>query len=133
RFIIEQLAGDELVPPPWKNLTPGQVELLTATGFLRTTPDETSGRGDPVPAANQVVADTLKIVGSSLLGLTVGCAQCHDHKYDPIPHADYFRLRALFEPALSPARSRGPAPPRTTLFTDADRERPLAIEGETAK
>ena len=53
-------------------------------------------------AANQVVADTLKIVGSSLLGLTVGCAQCHDHRYDPIPQSDYYRLRAVFEPALDP-------------------------------
>ncbi len=46
--------------------------------------------------------DTLKIVSSSLLGVTVGCAQCHDHKYDPIPQADYYRMRAVFEPALDP-------------------------------
>ncbi len=46
RFIIEQLAGDELVPPPWNNLKPEQIELLTATGFLRTAPDGTTGGGD---------------------------------------------------------------------------------------
>ena len=53
------------------------------------------------------MADTLKIVGSTLLGLTVGCAQCHDHRYDPIPQADYYRLRAVFEPALDPGTGGG--------------------------
>ena len=101
QFIIEQLAGDELVPRPWSELSPEKAELLAATGFLRTAPDGTStGATDEPLAANQVVADTLKIVGSSLLGITVGCAQCHDHRYDPIPQADYYRLRAIFEPAL---------------------------------
>src|SRR5262249_6646835 len=91
RFIVEQLAGDDLVAPPWNNLRPEQVELLTATGFLRMAPDST-GRGGAAEA-EQVVADTVKIVSSALLGLTVGCAQCHDHRYDPIPQTDYFRLR----------------------------------------
>jgi hypothetical protein len=103
-FVIEQLAGDELVLRPWRNLPPDQIETLAATGFLRTAADGTStSAADEPRAANQVVADTLKIVGSALLGLTVGCAQCHDHRYDPIPQSDYFRLRAVFEPALDPA------------------------------
>ena len=67
------------------------------------------------------MADTLKIVGSTLLGLTVGCAQCHDHRYDPIPQADYYRLRAVFEPALDPSHWRRPAQRLVSLFTDADR------------
>src|SRR5690606_14328259 len=79
QFIIEQLAGDELVPLPWTNLSPEQVETLAATGFLRTAADSTGAGGNLAEASNQVVADTLKIVGSSLLGMTVGCAQCHDH------------------------------------------------------
>src|SRR5262249_48099621 len=103
------------------------IERLTATGFLRMVP--AGGPGE----AQQVVADTLKIVGSSLLGLTVGCAQCHDHRYDPIPQVDYYRLRAVFEPALDPVRWRGPAQRRVSLYTDAARARARAIEAEAAK
>jgi hypothetical protein len=132
RFIVEQLAGDELVPRPWKNLKPEQIELLTATGFLRTAPDATTSGGGPAEA-QQVVADTLKIVSSSLLGLSVGCAQCHDHRYDPIPQSDYYRLRAVFEPALDPAHWRNTAQRRVSLFTDADRAKAAAVDIETRK
>lgn len=129
QFIVEQLAGDELVPLPWTNLVPGQIDKLTATGFLRTAPDATStGGGDLALASNQVVADTIKIVSSALLGLTVGCAQCHDHRYDPIPHTDYYRLRAIFEPALSPASWRRPGQRLVSLYTDADRARSAAVD-----
>src|SRR5262249_41211860 len=105
--------------------------LLTATGFLRMAPDGTTGGGQA--EAQQLVADTLKIVGSSLLGLTVGCAQCHDHRYDPIPQADYFRLRAVFEPALDPSHMRRPGQRLLSLWTDADRARAAAVEAEAAK
>jgi hypothetical protein len=129
QFVIEQLAGDELVPQPWNNLPPDQIEKLAATGFLRMGVDGTAtGGGDLALAANQTVADTLKIVGSSLLGLTVGCAQCHDHKYDPIPQADYFRLRAVFEPALDPAHWRRPGQRLVSLYTDADRAQAAAVD-----
>jgi len=134
RFLVEQLAGDELVPRPWANLTPAQAETLAATGFLRTAPDGTStGAPDEALASNQVVADTLKVVGSALYGLTVGCAQCHDHKYDPIPQVDYFRLRAVFEPALDPAHWRRPSQRLVSLYTDADRVKAAAIDAEAAK
>jgi hypothetical protein len=134
QFLIEQLAGDELVPQPWNNLTAAQTETLAATGFLRMAVDGTStGGGDEALASNQVVADTLKIVGSSLLGLTVGCAQCHDHRYDPIPQADYYRLRAVFEPALDPQHWRRPAQRLVSLYTDAQRVRAAAIEAEAQR
>ncbi len=84
RFLHEQLAGDELAGPIGGDLSPAQTELLTATGFLRMAADGTGGDSSP-EVRNQVVADTVKIVTSSLLGLTVACAQCHDHRYDPIP------------------------------------------------
>jgi hypothetical protein len=133
QFVIEQLAGDELVPRPWSNLPPEQIEKLVATGFLRTAADPTASGGDVALNSNQVVADTLKIVGSSLLGLTVGCAQCHDHRYDPIPQSDYFRLRAVFEPALDPAHWRAPAQRRVSLYTDADRAKAAAVDAEAQK
>ena len=132
-FLIEQLAGDELVPPPWSNLTPEQIEKLTATGFLRTAVDATQGTSSELEPANQVVADTLKIVGSSLLGLSVGCAQCHDHRYDPIPQVDYFRLRAIFEPAFNTAKWRRPSQRLVSLYTDADRAKAAVIDAEAAK
>ena len=93
-FIVEQLAGDELVPQPHANLSPDQIEKLAATGFLRMAVDPTGTVPDLEQASNQVLADTIKIVSSALLGLTVGCAQCHDHRYDPISQRDYYALRA---------------------------------------
>ncbi|WP_435010267.1 PSD1 and planctomycete cytochrome C domain-containing protein [Tundrisphaera lichenicola] len=134
RFLIEQLAADEMVPRPWTNLTPDQAETLAATGFLKMAPDGTAtGSADEPLAANQVVADAIKVFGSSILGLTVACAQCHDHKYDPIPQADYFRLRAVLEPALDPQHWRRPVQRRISLYTDADRAKAAAIDAEAAE
>jgi hypothetical protein len=130
QFVIEQLAGDELVPQPWRNLSPERIETLAATGFLLTAADPTAGGGDVAEGANQMLADTLKIVGSSLLGLTVGCAQCHDHRYDPIPQTDYYRLRAVFEPALDPAHWRRPSQRLLSLYTDEERTKAAAVEAE---
>ncbi len=111
QFIVEQLAGDELLTPPYRNLTADDADQLIATGFLRTAPDGTAEGGvDQKVARNDVVAETLKIVSTSLLGLTVGCAQCHNHRYDPISQVDYYRLRAIFEPALDPKNWRPPRP-----------------------
>jgi len=99
-FIIEQLAGDELIPLPYQNLSDDAAEKLIATGFLRMGPDGTGdGSADQNVARNDVIAETIKIVSTSLLGMTVGCAQCHSHRYDPISHVDYHRMRAIFEPA----------------------------------
>jgi hypothetical protein len=130
QFLIEQFAGDELVPKPWANLTPEQTQVLAATGFLRTAPDGTAtGAADDL-VSNQVVADTIKIVSSAVLGLTVACAQCHDHRYDPVPQSDYYRLRAVFEPALDPRHWRRPGQRLISLYSDADRARAAAIEAE---
>ncbi len=130
-FIQEQLAGDEMVPLPHRNLTPDAIEKLTATGFLRMAPDGTASGGiDQAVARNQVMADTLQIVGTSLLGLTVNCAQCHDHRYDPIPQSDYYRLRAIFEPGLDWKNWRTPPARQVSLYTDADRDRAKQIEAD---
>ena len=130
QFVVEQIAGDELVAPPYKNLSAPQLEKLIATGFLRMGADGTANAADQDTARNQVVADTLKIVSSSLLGLTVGCAQCHDHRYDPIPHTDYHRLRAVFEPAYDWKHWRNPGERLVSLYTDEDRTRAAAVETE---
>lgn len=131
QFVIEQLAGDELIEPPLAELTAEEIEQLTATGFLRTAPDGTGGSvEDKMLARNQVVASTIQIVSSSLLGMTVGCAQCHDHRYDPIPQSDYYRFRAIFEPALNWKAWRAPVARRTSLYTSADREAAAKIEAE---
>ena len=129
QFVVEQLAGDELAAPPYENLSPGAIELLTATGFLRMVPDGTGARGiDQDVARNDVVAATIEQVSSALLGVTVACAQCHDHRYDPIPHTDYFAIRSIFEPALDWKKWRTPAQRRLSLYTDVDREQAAHIE-----
>lgn len=131
QFIQEQLAGDELVSPPYKNLSADAIDKLTATGFLRMCPDGTASGGiDQNAARNQVVADTLQIVGTSLLGLTLHCAQCHDHRYDPIPQADYYRVRAIFEPALDWKNWRSPPAREVSLYTDDDRALAAKIQAE---
>ena len=134
QFIIEQLAGDELVEPPYQDLTPGDIEKLVATGFLRMAGDGTGpGAPDQDVASNQVIGDTLKIVSSAFLGLTVGCAQCHDHRHDPILQTDYYRMRAIFEPAYNWKSWRVSSARRISLYTEADRAKSAEIEAEAAK
>ena len=133
RFVQEQLAGDEMVSPPYANLSPEQIDKLTATGFLRMAPDGTGSGANNAEAKNQVIAETLKIVSTALMGMTVGCAQCHDHRYDPILQSDYYKLRAVFEPALDPANWRTPQSRQISLFTEADRKQCADIEVEAKK
>lgn len=133
-FIIEQLAGDELITPPFNNLTPDQAEKLIATGFLRMAPDGTGISGvDQNVARNDVMAKTIEIVSTSLMGLTVGCAQCHNHRYDPILQEDYYALRAIFEPALDWKNWKAPEQRHLSLYTDADRALAATIEEEAQK
>lgn len=130
-FIVEQLAGDELVPPPHQNLSAEQQEKLIATGYLRMAANGTGdGSVDQDLAKNQNVADTLKIVSSGLLGFSVACAQCHDHRYDPISHRDYYRLRAIFEPALNWKSWKTPDQTLISLYTTDDIAKAQAVEAE---
>ena len=104
RFITEQLAGDELYD--WRRahrFTPEMREALIATGYLRTARDMTHEDVGVIPQNFfGIMHDTIEIVGTGLLGLTVNCARCHDHKFDPIPQDDYYRLMAIFTPAYNP-------------------------------
>jgi hypothetical protein len=131
RFLQEQLAGDEMVRPPYEKLTGEDAERLAATGFLRMAPDPTGLKDvDQKVARNQVVADTIQIVSSSLLGLTVACAQCHDHRYDPITQEDYYRQRAIFEPAYDVSQWRTPQQRQVVL---SDGSTPLKAPGPAQK
>ena len=133
RFIREQLAGDELVKPPYPKLTPAELDALTATGFLRMAPDGSGAVGaDQKLARNQVLTDTVKITASAFLGMTVGCAQCHNHRYDPIPQSDFYRLRAAFEPAYNLATWVPPERRQVSLYSDADKKRAVEVEVEAA-
>jgi cytochrome c553 len=89
RFIIEQLAGDEL--------DPNSFEMRVATGFLRAGPQHVvAGNQDLAVNRQEWLTEVMSVVGNGFMGLTVGCARCHDHKFDPIPQADFYRLQAFF-------------------------------------
>jgi len=87
RFVKEQIAGDELFP--------GDPAALVATGFNRHFPDESNAR-NIAQRRQELLNDITDTVGVSMLAMTVGCARCHDHKFDPILHKDYYRLQAFF-------------------------------------
>lgn len=103
RFVLEQLAGDELADyeRAAADITPDIYDNLVATAFLGMTADGTfAGITGFVPDRLDVIDDQLRIVGGGLLGLTIGCARCHSHKFDPLPQRDYYRLAAIFKGAL---------------------------------
>src|SRR5947209_18772446 len=87
RFVREQLAGDEL--------DPDDVDAQVATGYLRHFPDEYNAV-NLEQRRQEILNDLTDTTGQVFLGLTLGCARCHDHKFDPITHKDYYRLQAFF-------------------------------------
>jgi len=92
RFIQEQIAGDEMFP--------GDPAALIALGFNRAGPRHVvGGNQDKEETRQELLTEMTAGVASAFLGLTVQCARCHDHKFDPIAHADYYRLQAFFTPA----------------------------------
>lgn len=95
QFAIEQLAGDMLPD--------ATLEQRVATGFHRNTLKNEEGGTDPEQFRVEAVADRVATTGAVFMGLTVGCARCHDHKYDPLSQRDYYRLFALFNNAEEPS------------------------------
>ena len=97
RFVSEQLAGDEL--------TDRSEETVIATGFLRlgTWNDEPN---DPAEYQYERLEDLVHATTTTFLGLTVKCARCHDHKFDPIPQRDYYRTASMFWPGPVASRDR---------------------------
>jgi hypothetical protein len=126
RFVREQLAGDELED--------GGAEGLIATGFYRLGiwDDEPTDREQ---AFFDGLDDIVATVGQVFLGLTVDCARCHDHKLDPIPQKDYYRLLAFFR-NINHYRNGGPTDEVPLLSSDAERReyqtKLRALEGERA-
>jgi hypothetical protein len=87
RFVREQLAGDELYP--------GDPDALVATGFNRHFPDEYNAV-NLEQRRQEILNDMTDTTAAVFLGLTLGCARCHDHKFDPLPQEDYYRFQAFF-------------------------------------
>jgi mono/diheme cytochrome c family protein len=102
RFTIEQLAGD-LLPS-------ATMSQKIATGFHRNTSFNEEGGTDPEQFRVERTVDRTNTTGAVWLGLTVGCAQCHDHKYDPFAQKDYYRLYAFFDSCDEPTQPIGGRP-----------------------
>jgi len=109
RFVREQLAGDEFVGfAPGGDVTPDMAEALTATHFLRNAPDgtgESDGNPDEVRTDRlSVLEGNVQNVMNCLLGLTVQCARCHDHKFEPVTQEEYYGLQAILFPVYNPEK-----------------------------
>jgi len=92
QFLIEQIAGDRL---PAKDAARKR-ELFVATGFLSLGP-KVLAEPDKMKMEMDIIDEQIDTLGRALLGLTLGCARCHDHKFDPIPTADYYALAGIFK------------------------------------
>jgi hypothetical protein len=89
RFVMEQLAGDELDAT--------NDELLIASGFNRLGPlRKNAGNQEVASSRNEVLTEMTNAVGAAFLGVTIGCARCHNHKFDPVRQSDYYRIQAYF-------------------------------------
>ncbi len=121
RFVVEQLAGDEMPD--------ADAESLLATGFLRLGPwdDEPA---DPEQDEFDQLDDLVAATSEAFLGLTVACARCHDHKFEPISQLDYYRVAAVFRPLVRPRAGRVerslPVGSPVELRAVADAQRTLA-------
>lgn len=116
QFTIKQIAGDML-----PNAT---VADRVATGFHRNTMLNEEGGADPLEFRYHAMVDRVSTTGTAWLGLTIGCAQCHTHKYDPITHHEYYRVMALLNNAEEP---------KMDILTPELQENRKEIEGKIAQ
>lgn len=138
RFLHEQIAGDELADYESAEMITDEIyDNLVATGFLRTAPDRTFANiTNFVPDRLELIADEIQILGSAVMGLTLHCARCHTHKFDPIPQRDYYRLAATLKDALDEHDWLGPQARSLNFVTTAERksweQHEAAIDQEVA-
>ena len=125
QFVIDQLAGD-LLP----NAT---VEQKTATGFNRNTQINQEGGIDPEQFRIESVLDRVGTFGTAFLGLTVGCAQCHDHKFDPIKQREYYQLFAFFNNTVEDGHGKTTPGGTISFPEEKDSSANLAAELEEAR
>ena len=93
-FLREQLAGDLLIDEKTEETT--RHDRLIATGFLSMGP-KVLAEGDETKLQMDILDEQIDTIGRSMLGLTLGCARCHDHKFDPIAQADYYAIAGIFQ------------------------------------
>jgi hypothetical protein len=123
QFTIQQLAGDLL---PDRNM-----DTLVATGFNRNTLTNREGGTDPEQFRDEQVLDRAATLGTVWMGLTVGCAQCHNHKYDPISQKEFYQLTAFFnteEEVNVPAPLPGEVGPYLSARPEYEKERRALME-----
>ncbi len=130
QFVREQLAGDELSGyVPGQRLTREVVDKFTATHFLRNGQDgssESDGNPDEVRIDRATVLHgTLQLTMNSLLGVTIQCCRCHEHKFEPIAAAEYYQLESIFYPAFPAYDAEHWVKPK-----DRIREMPAGAEGK---
>ncbi len=101
RFLLEEIAGDELADYEKATvITQELMDNLIATGFLRMAADATNQRDmNFVDDRREVIDDAVEVLSSTVMGLTLKCARCHSHKYEPIPQRDYYRFCDIFKGA----------------------------------
>ena len=127
QFIREQLAGDEIARfRPGQPVTADVIELLEATHFLRNGQDGTD-IGVQEPEAFEIdrraaLEAAVQVTASSLLGLTVHCARCHDHKFEPITQTEYYQLQAILYPAFNPQDWMNPKDRITYAYLPGEKE-----------
>jgi hypothetical protein len=120
RFVLEQIAGDELEPP--------SDEGVIATGFLRMGPWELTGMEVPQVARQRFLDDVTNSVGETFLAHSLQCARCHDHMFDPVPTRDYYSIQAVFATTqLAERHAAYLADENTTGF---ERQHTLALRRE---
>ncbi len=125
RFVKEQLAGDEL----W----PDDPDALVATGFALLGPDMVDS-SDQVQRRLNTLSDMTDVTSSVFLGLTLGCARCHDHKFEPLAQRDYYRLLAFFNSAAFKTERPVPTPEERAAYAkDLDAWRALPQLRELAE